>query len=68
VHLSPPKLKPLGGKAAAGFVERCVSYIGENAVECVKTNSFLSLPKEAVLKLISSDYVSKVFNKIRICS
>jgi hypothetical protein len=57
-----------GGKAAAGFVERCVSYIGENAVECVKTNSFLSLPKEAVLKLISSDYVSKVFNKIRICS
>lgn len=47
-----------GGKAAAGFVERCVSFIGENAAECVKTNSFLSLPKEAVIKLISSDYVS----------
>ncbi|KAJ3661928.1 hypothetical protein Zmor_006301 [Zophobas morio] len=45
------------GKAAAGFVERCVSYIGENAAECVKTNSFLSLSKEAVLKLISSDYL-----------
>lgn len=48
----------LGGKAAAGFVERCVSFIGENAAECVRTNSFLSLPKEAVIKLISSDYVS----------
>lgn len=51
----------LGGKAAAGFVERCVSFIGENAVECVRTNSFLSLSKEAVIKLISSDYVSNLF-------
>lgn len=50
-------LQLLGGKAATGFVERCVSYIGENAAECVRTNSFLSLPKEAVIKLISSDYV-----------
>lgn len=47
-----------GGKAAVGFVERCVSFIGENAAECVRTNSFLSLSKEAVIKLISSDYVS----------
>lgn len=47
-----------GGKSTAGFVERCVSYIGENATECVRTNSFLSLPKEAIIKLISSDYVS----------
>ncbi|KAL3284598.1 hypothetical protein HHI36_018754 [Cryptolaemus montrouzieri] len=46
-----------GGEAAAGFVERCISYIGENASHCVKTNSFLSLPKEAVIKLISSDYL-----------
>ncbi|XP_066138937.1 serine-enriched protein isoform X3 [Euwallacea fornicatus] len=46
-----------GGKATAGFIERCVSYIGENAVECVRTNSFLSLPKEAIIKLISSDYL-----------
>lgn len=51
----------LGGKSTAGFVERCVSYIGENAVECVRTNSFLLLPKEAVIKLISSDYVNKRF-------
>ncbi|KAK9880745.1 hypothetical protein WA026_013067 [Henosepilachna vigintioctopunctata] len=46
-----------GGKAASGFVERCISYIGENASQCFKTNSFLSLPKEAVIKLISSDYL-----------
>lgn len=48
----------IGGKAAAAFVERCVSYIGENAAECVKTNAFLALNKDAVTKLISSDYVS----------
>nr|XP_022903631.1 uncharacterized protein LOC111415957 [Onthophagus taurus]XP_022903632.1 uncharacterized protein LOC111415957 [Onthophagus taurus] len=46
-----------GGKAAAAFVERCTSFIGENAAECVKTNSFLSLSKDAVIKLISSDYL-----------
>ncbi|CAH1165789.1 unnamed protein product [Phyllotreta striolata] len=49
--------KSPGGKAASGFVERCVSFVGENASECVRTNSFLSLPKEAVIKVISSDYL-----------
>ncbi|XP_075226146.1 serine-enriched protein [Lycorma delicatula] len=44
-----------GGKGTKSFVERCVSYIGENASECVKTHSFLNLPKEALIKLISSD-------------
>lgn len=39
-------------------MERCVSYIGENAAECVKTNAFLNLTKEGLIKLISSDYVS----------
>ena len=47
----------VGGKAAAGFMERCISYIGENAADCVKTNAFMVLSKEAVIKLISSDYV-----------
>uniref|UniRef100_A0A1B0GLH5 BACK domain-containing protein n=1 Tax=Lutzomyia longipalpis TaxID=7200 RepID=A0A1B0GLH5_LUTLO len=37
-------------------MERCVSYIGENASECVKTNAFLNLTKEGLIKLISSDY------------
>ncbi|KAK3921364.1 BTB/POZ domain-containing protein 9 [Frankliniella fusca] len=47
-----------GGKGAKSFVDRCTSYIGENALECVKTNSFLNLPKEALLKLISSDHLA----------
>lgn len=38
-------------------MERCIIYIGENAGECVKTNSFLTLTKEALIKIISSDYV-----------
>lgn len=47
-----------GGKGTKSFVDRCISYVGENASECVKTNSFLNLSKDALIKLISSDYVS----------
>ena len=47
-----------GGKGAKSFVDRCIAYVGENAIECVKTNSFLNLPKDALVKLISSDCVS----------
>ncbi|GLH03612.1 Ring canal kelch homolog [Gryllus bimaculatus] len=47
-----------GGKNAKTFVDRCISYIGDNAIECVKTNSFLNLPKDALVKLISSDYLA----------
>ncbi|XP_037899848.1 uncharacterized protein LOC119644376, partial [Glossina fuscipes] len=43
-------------KCTASFMERCIIYIGENASECVKTNAFLNLKKEALIKLISSDY------------
>lgn len=49
-----------GAKCAASFMERCIVYIGENARECCKTNAFLNLKKEALIKLISSDYVSKI--------
>ncbi|XP_037936572.1 uncharacterized protein LOC119670399 [Teleopsis dalmanni] len=45
-----------GAKCAASFMERCIIYIGENANECVKTNAFLNLTKDALIKLISSDY------------
>ena len=47
-----------GGKSASSFMERCISFIEENAPECVKSNAFLNLPKEALIKLISSDNVS----------
>ncbi|XP_050680867.1 uncharacterized protein LOC126976529 isoform X2 [Leptidea sinapis] len=38
-------------------MERCIAFIGDNAAECVKTNAFLNLPKEALIKLISSDFL-----------
>ncbi|KPJ02187.1 putative small nuclear ribonucleoprotein E [Papilio xuthus] len=46
-----------GGKSASSFMERCIAFIGDNAPECVKTNAFLNLPKEALIKLISSDFL-----------
>lgn len=36
-------------------MDRCIAFIGETANECVQTNSFLTLPKDALIKLISSD-------------
>ncbi|XKL69549.1 hypothetical protein PGB90_007318 [Kerria lacca] len=44
-----------GGKSTKQLVDRCIAYIGENAIECFKTNSFLNLNKDALVKLISSD-------------
>lgn len=48
----------IGGKCADSFVDRCIAYIGEHANECVKSNGFLNLSKEAIIKIISSDFVS----------
>lgn len=48
----------LGGKGAcSSFIERCFAFIGENAVDTVKTSAFCNLPKDALVKLISSDYL-----------
>lgn len=44
-----------GGKGTKQLVDRCIAYIGENAAECFKTNSFLNLNKDALVKLVSSD-------------
>lgn len=38
-------------------MDRCITFIGENAGECVKTNAFVNLTKDGLIKLISSDYV-----------
>ncbi|KAJ2944108.1 hypothetical protein O0L34_g18073 [Tuta absoluta] len=46
-----------GGKCASSFMERCIAFIGDNAADCVKSNAFLNLPKEALIKLISSDFL-----------
>lgn len=50
-----------GAKCTVSFMERCITYIGEHAAECVKTNSFLNLSKDGIIKLISSDYVRRSF-------
>lgn len=47
-----------GSKGSRSFVDRCVAYIGENALECMQTSSFLNLSREALIRLISSDNVS----------
>lgn len=47
-----------GGKGAcSSFIDRCFAFIGENAVDTVKTPAFCNLPKDALIKLISSDYL-----------
>lgn len=48
----------IGGKCADTFVDRCIAFIGEHANECIKSNGFLNLSKEAIVKIISSDFVS----------
>ncbi|RWS31696.1 uncharacterized protein B4U80_01927 [Leptotrombidium deliense] len=45
-------------KSGRCFKDRCTAFIGENAMECIKTPSFLTLPKEALIHLISSDCVA----------
>lgn len=40
------------------FVERCTTFIGENAMDCSKSVSFLNLPKAALIHLISSDHLA----------
>ncbi|XP_058058893.1 uncharacterized protein LOC131209771 [Anopheles bellator] len=47
--------KASGAKCAAPFLEKCITYIAENASECVKTNAFLNLTKEGLIQVISYD-------------
>uniref|UniRef100_A0A182U0F5 Probable small nuclear ribonucleoprotein E n=1 Tax=Anopheles melas TaxID=34690 RepID=A0A182U0F5_9DIPT len=42
-------------KCAASFLDKCITYIAENASECVKTNAFLNLTKEGLIQVISYD-------------
>lgn len=44
-----------GSKGSQQFVERCLAYVGENALECLHTPAFLNLNKDAVITVISSD-------------
>lgn len=40
------------------FVERCVHFIGDNAIECFQTTAFLKLSKDALIRLVSSDHLA----------
>lgn len=53
----------IGGKCADSFVDRCIAYIGEHSLACVKSNGFLNLSQDAIVKIISSDFVSSDFFK-----
>ena len=46
------------GSGLEGLVERCVSFIEENAEEVSRTEGFYNLPKDALIRLISSNQVS----------
>ncbi|XP_011637836.1 serine-enriched protein isoform X2 [Pogonomyrmex barbatus] len=48
---------PGGKTACSSFIEKCFTFIGENAMDTVKTTAFCNLPKDALVKLISSDYL-----------
>ncbi|XP_003738143.1 uncharacterized protein LOC100898299 [Galendromus occidentalis] len=41
----------------AVYIDKCTTFICENAAECLKTPAFLQLPKNAVILLVSSDYL-----------
>lgn len=46
------------------FVDQCASYVEKYAAECFQTASFLDLPKEALVHLVSSDSVRNIFSII----
>ncbi|XP_014661668.1 PREDICTED: BTB/POZ domain-containing protein 19-like isoform X2 [Priapulus caudatus] len=52
------------GSSDNSFVERCAEYIEENAEECIHTESFLRLPKEALIRLVSSDQLALEENDV----
>ena len=53
--ISSPSSLDCDKPGGQSFVERCTQYIGENATEVVKSTSFLNLPKDALVHLMSSD-------------
>ena len=52
-------------KGATAFVDKCIVYIEENAEDIVHTEGFYTLPKPALIRLISSDQVS--FRAVSVC-
>lgn len=59
-------LQTRGGsdEVSSSFVEQFTQFIGERAVECFKSDSFLQLPKDALIQLISSDHLALSENDV----
>lgn len=57
---SAVNLQTRGGsdEMSSTFVEQFTRFIGERAVDCFKSESFLKLPKESLIQLISSDHIA----------
>ncbi|KAB7503220.1 BTB/POZ domain-containing protein 9 [Armadillidium nasatum] len=53
-----------GNKGSSNFVDKIVAFIGENALECLQSTSFLNLSREALIRLISSDNASILFHTL----
>ena len=45
-------------RIGGAFVERCIRFIGDNATECFRTDSFHRLSKDALIRLVSSDHLA----------
>ena len=56
-NLAPTCVYHAGSKGSQQFVERCVAYVGENALEVMHTSGFLALTRDAMTTVISSDNV-----------
>ncbi|XP_078701268.1 uncharacterized protein LOC144927600 isoform X1 [Branchiostoma floridae x Branchiostoma belcheri] len=54
-----PTLTTKGGATEIHpLVTRCLNFIEENAEDCLRTEGFLQLPKEPVIRLVSSDQLA----------
>jgi len=52
------RLEDVTGGEDGSFINKCLTYIGERASDCFKTSTFLNLPRNAMIRLISSEQLA----------
>ncbi|XP_043243661.1 uncharacterized protein LOC122392639 [Amphibalanus amphitrite] len=52
------RLQDATGSEDGSLIDKCLSYIGQRAAECVQTAGFLNLPRKAMIRLISSEQLA----------
>ena len=62
--LSVCNAKDFQSSASGDLVDKCRSFIEENAADVIKTYGFLNLSKEALIQLVSSDKVTNIIKFI----